>query len=68
MFKGVVFFGYCLIIIKLRILWFFYGIKVCKKFDLKVYKEEKKIIVDGVDMCKDCFDVILKVGMEVEIG
>lgn len=66
--KGAVLFGHCPTIIKSRILRFSYGTKVCKEFDPKVHKEEKKITVDGVDLCKDCFDVILKAGTEVEIG
>lgn len=50
-FKGVVIFGYFLMIIMLRILWFIYGIYIVLEFDLKIYREEKKIIVDGVDWC-----------------
>lgn len=50
-FKGVVIFGYFLMIIMLRILWFIYGIGVVLDFDLNIYREDKKIIVDGVDWC-----------------
>lgn len=50
-FKGVVIFGYFLMIIMLRILWFIYGIGVVLDFDYNIYREDKKIIVDGVDWC-----------------
>lgn len=67
-FKGVVIFGYCFMIIKLRILWFIYGIDVCLNFDLIIYKEDKKIKVDGIDRCNDCFFFIVIVGIEIDIG
>lgn len=67
-FKGVVIFGYCFMIIKLRILWFIYGIDVCLLFDLIKYKEDKKIKIGDIDRCRDCFFFIVIVGIEIEVG
>lgn len=67
-FKGVVIFGYSLLIIMLRILWFIYGINVILDFDFEIYKIDKKIIVEGVDRCKDCFFIIVMVGEEIIVG
>lgn len=67
-FKGVVIFGYCFIMIMLRILCFIYGIDIILVFDFKIYREDKKIMIVGVERCKDYFFVIFFVGIEVKIG
>lgn len=67
-FKGVVIFGYCFIMIMLRILCFIYGIDIFLEFDFKIYREDKKIMIDGVERCEDYFFVIFFVGIEVKIG
>lgn len=35
-----------------------FGINYCFNFD--VYFIEKKEVIEGVDWCKDCFDVMIK--------
>lgn len=67
-FRGVVIFGYCLMVIMFRILCFIYGIVVGKEFDLVIYREDKKVIIDDKDKCVDCFFIIINVGIEIEIG
>lgn len=66
--KGAVLFGHTPTIIMSRILRFSYGTKVCMEFDPEVHKKEKKFTIDGKDMCRDCFSVILKAGTEVKLG
>lgn len=66
--KGAVLFGHSPTIIMSRILRFSYGTNVCMEFDPEVHKKEKKFTIDGKDMCRDCFSVILKAGTEVELG
>lgn len=66
--KGAVLYGHDPLLIKSRILRFTYGTNICPEFDPSVHKEEKKITVDGVDRCKECFSVILAAGTEVEAG
>lgn len=66
--KGAVIFGHCPTIITSRILRFTYGTDVCPQFDPTKHKEDKKIKVDGIDRCKDCFSPIVIAGTEVEVG
>ncbi|XP_062582418.1 heat shock 70 kDa protein 12A-like [Saccostrea cucullata] len=66
--KGAVIFGHDPTLIKSRILRFTYGTGVCPDFDPTIHREDKKITIQGVDRCTDCFSVILSAGTEVEIG
>ena len=66
--KGAVMYGHCPSLIGSRILRFTYGNNVCKKFNPKTHNKEKKITIDGQDLCKDCFSTILTAGTEVKIG
>ncbi|XP_062582421.1 heat shock 70 kDa protein 12A-like [Saccostrea cucullata] len=66
--KGAVIFGHDPSLIKSRILRFTYGMSICPEFDPEIHPEAKKITVGGVDRCRDCFDVIISAGTEVEIG
>lgn len=66
--KGAVIFGHCPTIIKSRILRFTYGTDVCPNFDPTIHKEDKKIKVDGIDRCNDCFSPIVIAGTEIDIG
>ena len=66
--KGAVIFGHCPSLINSRILRFTYGHNVTEKFNPKIHNEERKITIDGVDLCQDCFSIILTAGTEVKIG
>lgn len=66
--RGAVIFGHCPRLIKSRVLRYTYGVKLTSTFDPSIHKEEKKESFFGEDVCKDCFDTIISVGTEVEIG
>ena len=66
--KGAVIFGHCPSLINSRILRFTYGNNVCEKFNPESHSAEKKITINGQDLCHDCFSTILTSGTEVKIG
>lgn len=66
--KGAVIFGHCPTIITSRILRFTYGTDICPLFDPTNHKEDKKIKIDGIDRCRDCFSPIVIAGTEIEVG
>lgn len=66
--RGAVIFGHCPAVIMSRILRFTYGTAVGKEFDPATDKEDKKVTIDGKDMCVDCFSTIVRAGTEIEIG
>lgn len=66
--KGAVIFGHSPLIITSRILRFTYGTNVTPDFDPEIHKIDKKITVEGVDRCKDCFSTIVTAGEEITVG
>lgn len=66
--KGAVIFGHCPTIITSRILRFTYGTSVTPEFDPDIHKTDKKISIEGVDRCKDCFSSIVRAGEEITVG
>lgn len=60
--KGVVLFGFNIIVIVFRICKYMYGISVRGDFCLGIDLEEKKVMVRGRFFCKDRFSKYVEVG------
>lgn len=54
--KGAVLYGHQPNTITGRISKYTYGIRVCTPFDTSIHPKSKKIIVNGLEKCTDCFD------------
>ncbi|VDI31058.1 Hypothetical predicted protein [Mytilus galloprovincialis] len=65
--KGAVLFGFDPGTITSRVARFTYGIGTTRAFE-KGDPESKKIIVDGVEKCKDVFDKHIEIGQILEVG
>lgn len=65
--KGAVLFGFEPGTITSRVARFTYGIGTTRAFE-KGDPESKKIIVDGVEKCKDVFDKHIEIGQILEVG
>ncbi|XP_063414688.1 heat shock 70 kDa protein 12A-like [Mytilus trossulus] len=65
--KGAVMFGFDPGTITSRVARFTYGIGTTRAFE-KGDPESKKIIVDGVEKCKDVFDKHIEIGQILEVG
>ncbi|XP_005817149.2 heat shock 70 kDa protein 12A-like [Xiphophorus maculatus] len=63
--RGAVEFGRNPKIVTFRRSRFTYGVAVLKKFDESEHKQEKKLIADGKEWCKDIFKILLEVGQDV---
>lgn len=63
--QGAVLFGYHPDEVKTRICRYTYGFGVLQDFDETVHKQEKRDIVDGEDVCKDVFDILVYEGEKV---
>jgi hypothetical protein len=66
--KGAVIFGHNPKAIVSRAAKYTYGICVYQSFDRNIHPESKKVILDGVEKCDDCFDIHVVEGQEVQIG
>lgn len=66
--KGAVLFGHDPTIIKSRVCKFTYGIVINKIFVEGIHPEDKRIHVNGQDVCDDIFDIHLKKGERIELG
>lgn len=47
-------------IVESRIMSTTYGFDTCRRFDPEIHPIEKKIVIEGVDWCDDCFVVMVK--------
>ena len=65
--QGAVMFGQRPGIINSRIMSTTYSIKVCHHFDVNVHPIDKMEEVDGVALCRNCLDVLVKRGEIVEV-
>uniref|UniRef100_A0A3B5QU71 Heat shock 70 kDa protein 12A-like n=2 Tax=Xiphophorus maculatus TaxID=8083 RepID=A0A3B5QU71_XIPMA len=63
--RGAVEFGRNPKIVTCRRSRFTYGVAVLKKFDESEHKQEKKLLADGKEWCKDIFKKLLEVGQDV---
>ncbi|XP_032424333.1 heat shock 70 kDa protein 12A-like isoform X1 [Xiphophorus hellerii] len=63
--RGAVEFGRNPKIVTYRRSRFTYGVAVLKKFDESEHKQEKKLIADGKEWCKDIFKILLEEGQDV---
>ena len=58
--QGAVIFGLKPNIVELRMMSTTYGFGTNHRFNPDVHPIEKKQVIEGVDWCKDCFDVMIK--------
>lgn len=66
--KGAVLFGHQPKIIEQRVLRKTYGIQTWPEFDPDKHPEQKKVIIDGEERCKDVFSKFAEIGEKVETG
>lgn len=62
---GVVLFGCNLKVIDFCIVKYIYGVVINVEFDLEIYMEFKREIIDGEDYCIDIFDKYVEKGEEL---
>lgn len=60
--RGVVYFGYLLNVILRCVVCYMYGIKICLFFKFGEYLEDKKIIIDRLEWCKNVFFFFVRCG------
>uniref|UniRef100_A0A8W8KYD9 Heat shock 70 kDa protein 12B n=1 Tax=Magallana gigas TaxID=29159 RepID=A0A8W8KYD9_MAGGI len=66
--KGAVYFGHLPNAISRRAARYTYGIQICRKFKPGEDPEHKKIIVGGMERCKDVLHPLVKRGERIEPG
>ena len=66
--QGAVMFGQKTHVIDSRIMRTTYGLATNHTFDPNVHPEDKKHVVEGVALCKDCFDILVKEEDVVHVG
>lgn len=66
--KGAVYFGHLPNAISRRAARYTYGIQICRKFKPGEDPEDKKIIVGGIERCKDVLHPLVKRGERIEPG
>lgn len=66
--KGAVYFGHLPNAISRRVARFTYGVQICPKFKPGEHPENKKILVNGTERCKDVLHPLLKRGEQINPG
>lgn len=66
--NGAVLYGHMPGIVESRISHFTYGLQATVDFDPDIHPPDKKVIVNGVEKCKDIFRIYVEKGQEVNVG
>lgn len=66
--KGAVMFGQNPGAVSMRRARLTYGVGALNKFDPKIHPEEKKIVKDGIEWCRDVFDIFVHADQSVSAG
>lgn len=66
--NGAVLYGHMPGMVESRISHFTYGMQTTVDFDPDIHPSEKKIVVNGVEKCKDVFRIYVEKGQEVKVG
>nr|AWS31939.1 heat shock protein A12 [Apostichopus japonicus] len=66
--KGAVMFGQNPWAVSSRRTRLMYGVGALNKFNSKIHPEEKKIVKDGVEWCRDVFDVFVHADQSISAG
>ncbi|KAL3880726.1 hypothetical protein ACJMK2_032943 [Sinanodonta woodiana] len=66
--KGAVIFGHQPESISARVAKYTYGIEVYRNFDAKIHPPSRKVVIDGIEKCKDIFSKHVEKGETVIVG
>ena len=66
--QGATMFGQKPTIVSSRVMATTYGFGITNNFDPKKHDPNKKIVVEGIAMCEDIFDIVVKENDVVEVG
>jgi len=66
--QGATMFGQKPAVVTSRVMATTYGFETHKNFDPKIHDPEKKIVVEGIALCKNVFHIVVKENDIVEVG